>query len=557
MLPSDNNGGPSIRVHLLLTTEVLVICRELNQQQFLLLYPAIPIGDITVKAESLDRELVGEYIVRFTMMGKKNIIVRADSKEIRNTWIGVDKDAPNNLVTAPRTLSVAAQKKMLSRSNHGNHAMTIDTGIQIEKPMKSKNTRNTDIFTFYSESGGVSPLESSDEEDNNPLFKAHTEQQKQRQQQQQTKAGGGKSRDTIMDIYDNHLYDFDDTEETKFPPVPTKQELSSVTPQSVKILPHVPNVAQAQQQIATPKKDNFNVNNTLPPVPPFKQQQGGQPVKDSSHVQMTYIQAPTSQMATMSISSNNENISPSLPSSSIQQNIPSPVSSRNMNDTKPSSPRAIEVQRAVIPEVMQAVTQKTDEYISDKNRQPQMAAIPRTSSIRTGPAPVNVNQRMQPQYNQPPPPQRGAPSLQQQHNGQPRSPVQAQFMGNTQQRPPMMQQQQNGYQGQQHRQGPPQGYNNGMQSPPPQQQQFRQGPPQGYNNARPMPSPTLSPNMSNNTGRRPPNGPPHGLQQPPGRFNSPSPSMSHLHANGSSMEDLSSPPHSVSSVDLDVYRFFG
>ncbi|KAG1062943.1 hypothetical protein G6F42_027304 [Rhizopus arrhizus] len=56
MLPNEN--GPSIRVCLVLTTEVLVIARELSSNQFLLMYPAIPIGDITVKADSLDREII-------------------------------------------------------------------------------------------------------------------------------------------------------------------------------------------------------------------------------------------------------------------------------------------------------------------------------------------------------------------------------------------------------------------------------------------------------------------------------------------------------------------
>lgn len=163
ILPTDENS-PSIRAHLLLTTEVLVISRELNPSKFILIYPAIPIGDITIKSESLDRELVGEYIIRFSVLGKKHIIMRAESKEIRNTWIGVDQDASSLNTTTPRTLSVAAQKKMLSNGIGSNKYAAID----LKKNMFSS---------------GVSPLESSDEEHHNPLFK----QQK-------------KSRDTIMDI---------------------------------------------------------------------------------------------------------------------------------------------------------------------------------------------------------------------------------------------------------------------------------------------------------------------------------------------------------------------
>lgn len=541
ILPTDENS-PSIRAHLLLTTEVLVISRELNPSKFILIYPAIPIGDITIKSESLDRELVGEYIIRFSVLGKKHIIMRAESKEIRNTWIGVDQDASSLNTTTPRTLSVAAQKKMLSNGIGSNKYAAID----LKKNMFSS---------------GVSPLESSDEEHHNPLFK----QQK-------------KSRDTIMDIYDDHFYDLD--EDPTFPSPPAlNHELANISPQSVKIFPHVPNVSQAEQSfnsgpilIATPNKAIPNVKSDLPPIPPNKQQTSvNQPVKDSSHVQMTYIQAPTAQMSTMSISppipTHNESLnnSPSSFTSFSLNKNPLPASpdrsigvgmKNNMNDSKPSSPRAIEVQRAVIPEVMQAVTQKTDEYISDNRMQ-----MPRSSSIRGPNALIHNNQgtsprlQSQPQYQQRPPQQ-----MMQNHPGQLRSPMQ-------QHQRPIMAQQQTGYPNGPPRQMMPQqqrpnqqySQNRPMQPLPQhqqqqqQQQQFRPGPPaqsMTYNNPRPIPSPSHSPNLSNNTARRPPGGQPLSprLQQPPGRFNSPSPSLSNLQAQNS-VEDLSSPPHSVSHIE--------
>lgn len=631
MLPQENsNNGPSMRVRLVLTTEVLVICRELSSTQFLLLYPAIPIGDITVKAESLDREIVGEYIIRFSVLGKKHIIMRADSKDIRNTWIGVDQtNASNSVITTPRTLSVAAQKKMLSASSSSSNnfasKFVIDTITTTATNKVDKPIRNTDIYTYYSESGGVSPLESSDEEeDNNPLFKKYAQQQQQQKSAAVDNGNSrtGNSRDTIMDIYDNHLYDSDGESEFPLPPKKNNNDdLSNIKPQSVKILSHVPNVAQAQQNFnngsiptTNPNRDNSNVKDHLPPIPPNKQQPAGnQPVKDPSHVQMTYIQAPTAQMTSMSISpstpanqhhgesfslNNKSNpVSSSSSSSSLKNgNSHSPLTVNldnksigagmknnmmNDNNTKPSSPRAIEVQRAVIPEVMQAVTQKTDEYISDKNsRQPLMnnngstPIIPRTSSMRGNSNAVVNNQGTSPrlqsqhQYHQQ---QQGPtpPPKQMMHNPQQPGHIQQnQYMGN--QPRPGMGQQQNGYSGtgnhgqprpimnsqQQQRpnmNAPGQQYSNNrpMPSPPPQQQNFRPGPPpgtaMGYNNARPMPSPTLSPSLSN-SGRGLPNNqgqPSLGLQQPPGRFNSPSPSMTHLHANNSgSFEDLSSPPHS-------------
>ncbi|KAL9555772.1 hypothetical protein MBANPS3_002211 [Mucor bainieri] len=590
MLPSEH--GPSIRVCLVLTTEVLVIARELSAHQFLLMYPAIPIGDITVKADALDREIVGEYILQFSVLGKKHLVMRADSKEIRSTWIGVEPDAPKALILTPRTLSVAAQKKMLAASS------AKDYGIQLPPmPDSSSNNnnsskasiRNTDIFTYYSENGGgVSPLESSDEEGDPDADKRPHQ---------------GKSRDTIMDIYDNHFYDHQD--EADFPappPVPAAAAAMAQQPQSVKILPHVSqaqvhnNHAAATNEPTPPNKDRSNVNAT-----PNPQQPAHGPVKDSSHVQMTYIQPPTAQMSTMSISppipqSNqlNNNPSPgaaaaaasssSSSSSSLPMNhytngssnkinplpaSPSAVASKNNmvdNSGKPASPRAVEVQRVVLPEMMQAVTQNTDDYLSsssssgkplpppqqqqqnDKSRfqpvanngmarpamqprgdsAPLQQQLPRSSSIR-GPA-----QQQQPPYQQQRPPMM-------QNNSYPNQPQQLKPLPGQPQPQRMMNNQQ-----------PPQnqyGYNaRPMQSPPPHQQQFQQQqqPPQQYRGGGGgAPSPILA-NAGNS--RRPPQQPAGAqsssprLQQPPGRFNSPSPSMAPRQMG--SVEDFGSPPHS-------------
>lgn len=574
MIPE--NGGPSIRAHLVLTTEVLAICRELNSQQFLLMYPGIPIGDVTVKAESLDREIVGEYLVCFSVLGKKHILMRADSKEIRNTWIGLSVDQQLGVNTASKSLSSVAQKKMLGGANSflNQEPQSVKT---IQKKTSNKSIRNTDIFTYYHENGGISPLESSDEEEeeefksHNPLF---NKQQAQPTAQQPSPAG--KSRDTIMDIYDGHLYDFGQ-DANEFP-LPPKQQQTVNNSNSNN---NTSNVTHGTIPTATPNKDKFNVSNNVPSIPSTTPLPSvSQPVKDSSHVQMQYIQAPTAQMATMTISTptiinsplptspsstslsssiyNNNNNTPPPPPVPINTNyntVGSQMKNNMMNDnSKPSSPRAVEVQRAVIPEAMQAVTQKTDEYIQQQvTTVPQ---IPRTSSMRHGPSGANSSAQGPP----PPTPSKVmSPTYQQQQNG---GYAQQQHGGGyaqqqQQQRPMMM----NG--GQQQRPPPspgmqqqPYGYNRPMPSPPPQQQQFRPNNNMNYNNggARPMMSPQLSPSLSNNTRRGPPPPPSHqtnnqyGVQQPPGRFNAPSPAIQHLQPGGQglSAEELSSPPHSVS-----------
>ncbi|ORE04936.1 hypothetical protein BCV72DRAFT_210266 [Rhizopus microsporus var. microsporus] len=488
MLSSEQHGSTT-RVHLILTTEVLVVCLEQAKQSYSLMYPPIPIGDVVVKAEALEREIVGEYIIQLSVTGHKHLIIRADSKEIRNTWVGVDQNSPKAKLLSPRPLNVVAQKKMLSSSMAHNKCMN-------EK--QNSSVRNTDIFTYYSENGGVSPLDSSDEEEEDDLKTA------------------GNSRDTIMDLYDNHL--------TKQPEPSLGDSLANVTPQSVKILPQVPNVAQAKQATTMhpPNKGTTNVKSASP-----IKENASHPVKDAGHVQMTYIEAPTAKMGTLTIS-NTSDKSPSLSSSS-----PKLAGTRMNAAEKPSSPRAIEVQRAVVPEIMQAVTQNTNEYLAMKDKMAQNTSapaaaraalqqtVPRTSSMR------NHVHKPLPQHPLPLPGQNHPPSTYN-HNGQVHSnqpsvpqngnrPVYSSPM-NTQKQQPNFRPQQNN--------------NRPMNAPPPpNHQNFRP------HNGAPSPYQQQA---------RPYNGaPPH--QQPARpQFNAPSPSLSHAQMNNSS-DEWNSPPHSPSA----------
>ncbi|CEI87487.1 hypothetical protein RMCBS344292_01899 [Rhizopus microsporus] len=540
MLSSEQHGSTT-RVHLILTTEVLVICLEQAKQSYSLMYPPIPIGDVVVKAEALEREIVGEYIIQLSVTGHKHLIIRADSKEIRNTWVGVDENSPKAKLLSSRPLNVVAQKKMLSSSMAHNKRMN---------KKQNSSVRNTDIFTYYSENGGVSPLDSSDEEEDDPKT-------------------AGNSRDTIMDLYDNHL--------TKQSEPSLGDSLANVTPQSVKILPQVPNVAQAKQATTMhpPNKDTTNVKSASP-----IKANASHPVKDAGHVQMTYIEASTAKMGTLTIS-NTSDKSPSLSSSSSK-----PAGTRMNAAEKPSSPRAIEVQRAVVPEIMQAVTQNTDEYLAMKDKMAQNTSapaaaraalqqtVPRTSSMR------NHADKPLPQHPLPLPGQNHPPSNYN-HNGQvysnqsPRSAPSHAHPTPVQPRPSVPQ---NGNrpmysspmntQKQQPNFRPQQNNSRPMNAPPPNHQNFRphngapspyQQPARPYNGAPPHQQPVRpqysnapnlgapSPTLSNNMPRMPqgPSSSPR-LQQPPERFNAPSPSPSHAQMNNSS-DEWNSPPHSPSA----------
>ncbi len=102
-LVTNQQTGSTIRVHLVLTTEVLVICRELNKQSYLLMHPPLPIGDIVVKTDEQDQ-------IHLSVMNRRNLVFRADSKEIRNMWIGADQ----NSSLSPCPLNLVAQKKSFS-----------------------------------------------------------------------------------------------------------------------------------------------------------------------------------------------------------------------------------------------------------------------------------------------------------------------------------------------------------------------------------------------------------------------------------------------------------
>ncbi|KAG1576191.1 hypothetical protein G6F46_001594 [Rhizopus delemar] len=423
-LVTNQQTGSTIRVHLVLTTEVLVICRELNKQSYSLMYPPLPIGDIVVKTDEQDR-------IHLSVMNRRNLVFRADSKEIRNMWIGADQ----NSSLSPCPLDLVAQKKMLSAKSN-----------------KPNIVKNTDIFTFYSENGAVSPLESSDDEEEIP------------------KRMIPNSRDTIIDIYDNHL---------------SEGELANVAPQSVKILPKIPHVTQATT-LLPPKKDTLNVPSPI-----------RQPVKDVAHVQMTYIQAPTAQMGTMTISK------PSSPSSLS--------SLKSMNSTeKPSSPRAIEVQRAVVPEIMQAVTQNTEEYLETTMKKSQpVQTMPRTVSKEPFQKPLPPQPHHQQNYLQRPP-------HHQPHAAQPRP-----SYGN---RPP-----------------PPPSHQYYQHHVRPQQSGRPMNAPPSANNQVYQPQNGVPPNQQAMRPQRPQYSQP---SPPPGRFNSPSPpSLPQMN----NSDEWNSPPHSPSA----------
>ncbi|KAG2224368.1 hypothetical protein INT45_006768 [Circinella minor] len=157
-LPGETNETTPIRVQLILTNEILLIAKEVENNNYALLYPPLAVNDITVKSINIDRELVGEYIAEFTVAGKKHLAMRADNKEIRNKWIGVDEHAPSSLTLSPKQLRMVVQK-------HAGVSGERDGAVSVSNATARKSMFKPEVFTYYTDqTGEISPL-SSDESD--------------------------------------------------------------------------------------------------------------------------------------------------------------------------------------------------------------------------------------------------------------------------------------------------------------------------------------------------------------------------------------------------------
>ncbi|KAF7728426.1 hypothetical protein EC973_006104 [Apophysomyces ossiformis] len=157
-------GSSAIRVHLALRDDSLLICKEKVAGKFPLLYPAIPLGSVSVQAAMLDRELIGEYIAEFTVFGKKKLIMRAYSKETRNTWVGLQGSEPAALKSTPRSLSLVVQKHLPARER-SNSVDSDDIALHTlqQKPLSASKQQ---AFSFFMDnSADASSVDSSSDEE--------------------------------------------------------------------------------------------------------------------------------------------------------------------------------------------------------------------------------------------------------------------------------------------------------------------------------------------------------------------------------------------------------
>ena len=112
--------------------------------------------------------------------------MRADNKEIRNKWIGVDEHAPSSLTLSPKQLRMVVQK-------HVGVSGERDGAVPTSNATARKSMFKPEVFTYYTDqTGEISPL-SSDESDTED-FRPQGKNEKTKTNTEKRKKSGGKTR---------------------------------------------------------------------------------------------------------------------------------------------------------------------------------------------------------------------------------------------------------------------------------------------------------------------------------------------------------------------------
>lgn len=153
ILVSERNNASIVPITLALTQHELVACRE-DRSALSLMYPPFAVSDISVKAVSLDRELVGEYMLHFSISKTRQLVARARTKLLRNTWLGLSEKAPNAIAAKPKALAqiVNLKLKQLQENQQNRDEITpVSTATEsITKCRKEhRDVARDTIMDFY------------------------------------------------------------------------------------------------------------------------------------------------------------------------------------------------------------------------------------------------------------------------------------------------------------------------------------------------------------------------------------------------------------------------
>ncbi|CAO3643530.1 unnamed protein product [Cunninghamella echinulata] len=168
VLLTDNNNGQPLRVYMILTSDMLMICHQKNEStgRYQLLYPPLAVNDIYIQPIMLDRELIGEYTLEITILDKK-LTVRAESKEIRNIWSGMPSTttAKNAIKVSIPLIHVVNPSLKSTSNNKNNNSTPSPVVVKSDLPPSSfyqNNNNNNDMSPVDSDEDDEDDDEDSD-----------------------------------------------------------------------------------------------------------------------------------------------------------------------------------------------------------------------------------------------------------------------------------------------------------------------------------------------------------------------------------------------------------
>ncbi|KAI9316279.1 hypothetical protein BX666DRAFT_1949065 [Dichotomocladium elegans] len=507
LLPEETHLSAPVRVHLVLTNNYLIIARENGNSNngsdmYILLYPPLTVDDITVKSKMLDRELVGEYLVEFTIQNQKCLTFRADNKAIRNKWVGCGENASNSLLLESKPLPVIIQK------NGGNVAHGV-SGLTSRK----STIRKRDIVSFYhDQTGEISPLSSDESDSEGPDFFSKALPQDAQEEDHKVKALPAPP--VLPKMPSVQASPLGDTIAPPKPPMkqsasndyltPTRQDNNSL------LSPSLATLGASATSINSQGSEESNGGGGSSPVRPVSPRT----VEISHAVAPVAMQAitQTNDYFTAGAAASSKDGQALRPTSTVTtlEHLPRTSSATSLHDMRPVVPPVMPVRSSSIrqQEFPQPHQQQRPPMLSQQHQQP-----PRPSMAQSSP-------RLTPMHGSPRPP----------HQGSPRPPLQRP-MAHSQNIPS---------------QKPlPQGPCGTPGSPPAHMQQQQQQQPSWPGSQQGMPRP--APPSPGLTGSRPPS---PGLSPTPGYNNEPMrPAGYHLNAPPHlrplrPMEELNSPPRS-------------
>lgn len=312
----EREGADTFQVRLALTTNELAIFKEesvagdglvyseRDEIIYWLMYPPFPVNDVSGMSMSISHELAGEYLMQLLIQRKVKITLKADTKAIRNTWLGAEIKAPSATTLKPRSMALTVEK-CLSDSKEAGPANNqreppsapSERADQHQEVFDGDDTQQDDIYSFYTDNSRESVQTTESVRERREAF-----------------------RDTIMDFYDRRfseedepempnnylrmIKELDDSANDKGTNNTSKssrntaddddddETLDKLKPRSVKVLPRVPETSSAEAHVETSVAEQSNIISTKEKAEPATvEPREAKPKEDmkSAPVQMTYI----------------------------------------------------------------------------------------------------------------------------------------------------------------------------------------------------------------------------------------------------------------------------